>query len=104
MGEMIDRFETKVPGGHMWLMMKFRIRTDDEDGDLKVNVDPLAPTASQAIQVADVGMSNELAEFIETCEGEVYVNREDISLVFHDKRDYMRFRLMDLPERYGKFR
>lgn len=82
-------YEIKVYDSHIYLMATISIKTD-KDGKVS------AVDRGNWADSCDIGMSDELAKFVDGCVGKVEVNMKNISLILHDRRDYVRFMLEGL--------
>lgn len=72
-------YEVKIRNNHMYLMVTVSI------------VDNAIAPGSDWIDTCEISMSDELLKFVNGCIGKVDINNENISLILHDRQDYMRF-------------
>lgn len=85
--EEVTRWSAKVSGTHMWLLMTFYL-----DHDSKLGL------TNRSFDDTGVGMSPELEAFVNTCSGEVGVDKKEFALLFSNKEDFVRFKLLGVED------
>ncbi len=93
MEEMTYRWSAKVPEGHMWLQMTFTIHYHDDDKSEHNSL------TNSHIDDAGFGLSQEMTDFLNGCNGKTQIDRKEFIIRFADAEDFMRFNLIGMERR-----
>ena len=92
---MTHRWRAKIPSGHMHLSMSFSVKYRDDD----IVVSPTSGyTGWEALKDANLGFSDAMVDFMESCTGGIEIDRDDFSILFESEEDFMRFKLISAPD------
>lgn len=93
MEEVKYQWSARVPDGHMWLQLTFKVHF--QEGDQSETF----PSTEAHFNDAGLGLSEEMKRFLSGCNGAIHIDKKEFTVFFSDAEDFMRFKLVGLPDK-----